>query len=136
MKIVLMGVAGCGKSAKAPPPLAIEQVPQVLESAFKNAPAEASAAAARLSRLRYEGGISNFLQVLDAERVLLEAYRSIAAAVDAGRTERQGHLVLRRRASERADAALPLDDAISETVAGDGADPMDTSAAKIGRAHV
>ncbi len=35
--------------------------------------AEASAAAARLSRLRYEGGISNFLQVLDAERVLLEA---------------------------------------------------------------
>ena len=36
---------------------------------------------------------------------------------------------LRRRASERADAALELDDAISETVAGDAANPMDTSQA-------
>lgn len=35
--------------------------------------AEASASAARLSRLRYEGGISDFLQVLNAERVQLEA---------------------------------------------------------------
>ncbi|GAC1603534.1 MAG: sigma-70 family RNA polymerase sigma factor [Ramlibacter sp.] len=36
---------------------------------------------------------------------------------------------LRRRASERADAALELDDAISETVAGDSPDPMDTTQA-------
>ena len=36
---------------------------------------------------------------------------------------------LRRRASERADAALELDETISETVAGDGANPMDTSQA-------
>ena len=36
---------------------------------------------------------------------------------------------LRRRASERADASLELTDAISETVAGDGADPMDTTQA-------
>ncbi|HZY19092.1 MAG TPA: sigma-70 family RNA polymerase sigma factor [Ramlibacter sp.] len=36
---------------------------------------------------------------------------------------------LRRRASERADAALELDDAIAETVAGDAANPMDTSQA-------
>ena len=36
---------------------------------------------------------------------------------------------LRRRASERADAGLELDDAISETVAGDSPDPMDTSQA-------
>ena len=34
---------------------------------------------------------------------------------------------LRRRASERADAALELDDAIAETVAGDSADPVDAS---------
>lgn len=34
---------------------------------------------------------------------------------------------LRRRASERADAALELDDAISETVAGDSPNPMDTT---------
>ena len=34
---------------------------------------------------------------------------------------------LRRRASERADAGLELDDAISETVAGDSANPMDAS---------
>ncbi len=43
--VALLFVAGCGETAKAPPPLPIEQVPQVLESAFKNAPAEASAAA-------------------------------------------------------------------------------------------
>lgn len=36
---------------------------------------------------------------------------------------------LRRRASERADAALELDDAISDTVAGDSPNPMDTSQA-------
>ena len=35
----------------------------------------------------------------------------------------------RRRASERADAGLELDDAISETVAGDSPDPMDTTQA-------
>ena len=36
---------------------------------------------------------------------------------------------LRRRTSERADTALELDEAISETVAGDSPDPMDTSLA-------
>lgn len=36
---------------------------------------------------------------------------------------------LRRRTSERADSALELDDAISETVAGDSPDPLDTSQA-------
>ena len=36
---------------------------------------------------------------------------------------------LRRRASERADAAVELDDAMRETIAGDAADPMDTSEA-------
>jgi RNA polymerase sigma factor (sigma-70 family) len=35
----------------------------------------------------------------------------------------------RRRASDRADAVLELDDAISETVAGDSPDPMDTTQA-------
>lgn len=35
----------------------------------------------------------------------------------------------RRRASDRADAGLELDDAISDTVAGDSADPMDTTQA-------
>ena len=36
---------------------------------------------------------------------------------------------LRRRASQRADAALQLDDAINDTVAGDSPNPMDTSQA-------
>lgn len=36
---------------------------------------------------------------------------------------------LRRRTSERADTTLELDEAISETVAGDGANPMDTTQA-------
>lgn len=36
---------------------------------------------------------------------------------------------LRRRASERADAALELDEAISESVAGDSPNPMDTAQA-------
>ena len=35
----------------------------------------------------------------------------------------------RRRVSDRADAGLELDDAISETVAGNSADPMDTTQA-------
>ncbi|MEO7546868.1 MAG: sigma-70 family RNA polymerase sigma factor, partial [Ramlibacter sp.] len=34
---------------------------------------------------------------------------------------------LRRRASQRADASLELDDAISETVAGDSPNPMDAA---------
>jgi RNA polymerase sigma factor (sigma-70 family) len=36
---------------------------------------------------------------------------------------------LRRRASERADGALALDDVIAETVAGDAPDPLDSSLA-------
>jgi RNA polymerase sigma-70 factor (ECF subfamily) len=36
---------------------------------------------------------------------------------------------LRRRASERADAGVELDDAFAQTVAGDSPDPMDTSQA-------
>jgi RNA polymerase sigma-70 factor (ECF subfamily) len=36
---------------------------------------------------------------------------------------------LRRRASERADAAVELDEAVSETVAGDAPDPLDASQA-------
>jgi RNA polymerase sigma factor (sigma-70 family) len=36
---------------------------------------------------------------------------------------------LRRRASERADVAVELDDAIADTVAGDSPNPMDTSCA-------
>ena len=36
---------------------------------------------------------------------------------------------LRRRASERADSALQLDDLIAETVAGDARDPLDSSMA-------
>jgi RNA polymerase sigma-70 factor (ECF subfamily) len=36
---------------------------------------------------------------------------------------------LRRRASERADAALELDEMLSDTLAGESADPMDTSQA-------
>jgi RNA polymerase sigma factor (sigma-70 family) len=36
---------------------------------------------------------------------------------------------LRRRASERADAALELNEAITETVAGDSPDPLDTTQA-------
>jgi RNA polymerase sigma factor (sigma-70 family) len=36
---------------------------------------------------------------------------------------------LRRRTSERADTALPLDDVMSETMAGDAANPMDTALA-------
>lgn len=36
---------------------------------------------------------------------------------------------LRRRASQRADASLELDDVISETVAGDSPNPMDTTQA-------
>lgn len=42
--------------------------------------AEASERAAELARLRYEGGIADFLQVLDAERTLLAAQDQLAQA--------------------------------------------------------
>jgi len=40
--------------------------------------AEASAAAAKLARVRYEGGIVDFLEVLDAERTQLQAEDQLA----------------------------------------------------------
>jgi multidrug efflux system outer membrane protein len=45
---------------------------------YITAAAEASASAARIARARYEGGISDFLQVLDAERTQLEAEDALA----------------------------------------------------------
>jgi multidrug efflux system outer membrane protein len=51
--------------------------------------AAASSTAARLARLRYENGMVDFLQVLDAERSLLEAEDSLAQ----GRTEAATSLV-------------------------------------------
>jgi outer membrane protein TolC len=44
------------------------------------AAAAASERAARLAALRYEGGIADFLQVLDAERTLLAAQDQLAQA--------------------------------------------------------
>jgi len=51
--------------------------------------AEASARAAELARIRFEGGITDFLQVLDAERSLLAAQDRLAA----GRTDAATALV-------------------------------------------
>ncbi len=51
--------------------------------------AEASSTAARLARLRYENGAVDFLQVLDAERTLLDAEDSLAQ----GRTDTATSLV-------------------------------------------
>jgi outer membrane protein, multidrug efflux system len=47
---------------------------------YITAAASASASASRLARARYEGGISDFLQVLDAERTQLEAEDSLAVS--------------------------------------------------------
>lgn len=52
--------------------------------------AEASGTAARLARLRYENGVVDFLQVLDAERTLLQAEDTLAQ----GRTETATSLVI------------------------------------------
>jgi multidrug efflux system outer membrane protein len=52
--------------------------------------ADASGTAARLARLRYENGIVDFLQVLDAERTLLEAEDTLAQ----GRTDTATSLVV------------------------------------------
>ncbi|HKZ72921.1 MAG TPA: TolC family protein, partial [Steroidobacteraceae bacterium] len=46
--------------------------------AHVEAAARASSTAAGLARLRYESGASDFLQVLDAERTLLEAEDRLA----------------------------------------------------------
>jgi multidrug efflux system outer membrane protein len=48
--------------------------------------ARASENAARLARLRYEGGVSDFLQVLDSERTQLEAQDRLAASQTATAT--------------------------------------------------
>jgi multidrug efflux system outer membrane protein len=42
--------------------------------------AAASARAANLARLRFEGGVADFLQVLDAERTQLDAEDQLAQA--------------------------------------------------------
>lgn len=56
------------------------------EVAELRAAAEQSANAARLARLRYEGGVADFLQVLDAERTLLEAEDRLASSRTAAAT--------------------------------------------------
>jgi multidrug efflux system outer membrane protein len=72
---------------------------------YITAAADASASAARLARARYEGGISDFLQVLDAERTQLEAEDSLAQS----RTEVATSLVAVFKALGGAwvDAPLP-----------------------------
>jgi RNA polymerase sigma-70 factor (ECF subfamily) len=77
-----------------------------------------------------------------AEDVLQEAFVTIWRSADSYRATLSppmawmGMIVrsraldfLRRRTSERADAHQELDDAVAETVAGDGADPIDTTQA-------
>ena len=51
--------------------------------------AAASERAAELARLRFEGGVADFLQVLDAQRTVLEAQDQLAQ----GRTEATTALV-------------------------------------------
>jgi outer membrane protein TolC len=48
--------------------------------------AAASERAAELARLRFEGGVSDFLQVLDAQRTLLEAQDRLAQGRTAATT--------------------------------------------------
>jgi len=68
--------------------------------------AEASATAARLARARYDGGISDFLTVLDTERTQLEAEDTLAQS----RTETATSLVAVYKALGGGwqDAALPV----------------------------
>lgn len=72
---------------------------------YITAAADASAQASRLARARYEGGISDFLQVLDAERTQLEAEDALAQS----RTEVATSLVAVFKALGGAwvDASLP-----------------------------
>ena len=48
------------------------------ELAYLEAAADASARGAELARLRFEGGLVDFLQVIDAERTRLEAEDQLA----------------------------------------------------------
>ncbi len=41
----MLALVGCSKTAQAPPPIPIAEVPQTLENAFKNSSAEANQAA-------------------------------------------------------------------------------------------
>jgi len=79
--LALLFLAGCEETAKSPPPLPIEQVPQVLESAFKNAPAEAGAAASEaISAVREDAsGALDELQELSIRPDLSDEQRMAAS---------------------------------------------------------
>jgi hypothetical protein len=79
--LALLFLAGCGETAKSPPPLPIDQVPQVLESAFKNAPAEAGAAASEaISAVREDAsGALDELQELSIRPDLSDEQRMAAS---------------------------------------------------------
>ena len=77
---------------------------------------EASASAAELARIRYDAGASDFLNVLDAERVELQSANDLAAVrteisraqVAVFRALRAGAAPLESSAERRAEAQEPF----------------------------
>ena len=79
--VALLACSGCGRKSAIATPLPIEEVPQALESAFKNAPADAGKAASEIaSAVRSEEPNALFeLQELSARPDLNEEQRIAAA---------------------------------------------------------
>lgn len=77
----LLACGGCGKKSAAPVPLPIEQVPQTLETVFKDAPPEANKAASEVvAAVQNEApGALSELQDLSARTDLNEKQRIAAA---------------------------------------------------------
>ena len=68
------GAAGSGDGAARATATSRARVERIQDAAA------ASARAAELARLRFEGGVADFLQVLDAERTQLDAEDQLAQA--------------------------------------------------------
>jgi hypothetical protein len=79
--LALSLLSGCGHSAKptTPPPLSIEQVPQALETAFKDAPASQAANQIAVSVQNNDPAALSELQELSARADLNESQRIAAA---------------------------------------------------------
>ena len=77
----LLALVGCNKTAQAPPPIPIQEVPQTLENAFKNSSAETSQAANQaVSAVRAEEPTALVdLQELSERSDLTQEQRIIAA---------------------------------------------------------
>jgi hypothetical protein len=79
--LVALALAGCDQNSKAPPPLPVDQIPQALESAFKETNSESGEVAMEvISAMRSDEPVAlESLQELSIRPDLSEEQRSAAS---------------------------------------------------------